>query len=342
MSFYDVIESKIVEDSEIVVNLFDHCNLKCSFCPQDHTSKVGASKEEILQKVDPIVKWINNNNKSENFKIHIMGGELFQDEWIEKKFLDIYQFFLSELKSKVKTPKELHINFITNLVFTETNLVLNFLNKNNLKFTVSYDLRGRFNKEQFSIFKQNIEKFKNHISLISLVMTKQNIDAVIKGDEYFEYLYENFNCHWDSFLPSVPDSEKIMPKESEILSFYKTILDKYPKTVNAEYFLQKTKSKNNMACTRGNSFTIMYDGTTPKGCSGALLLKDNQTEDTYGEEIVINFFKKNECFSCEFYSRCPFTCFIQNDYKKMVRDVGSLGKCVFKEVFYYSEEKKNV
>jgi len=336
-SIYDVIDSKVVKHAEIVVCLFDHCNLRCAFCSQEHDSLVGTTEKEILSKVDGIVKWINENTRSTDYKIHIMGGELFQDSWINLGYLNIYQKFIDQIRSQVPQNKNILNNFVTNLVFENTEPVLDFLTKNNLKFSISYDPRGRFaTKEEFEIFKRNIEIFRDKIEIVSLVMTKQNIRAVQDGDEYFDYLYSILPMHWDSFLPSVEMSEKMMPAETELLSFYKLLVDKYPDTMNMDSFLSDEPS-NRMWCTRGNSYTVLKDNTVPKGCSGSVLLRDGQTDNASTGEIVINFFKTYDCFSCEYYKKCTFTCFIQNDYKKINKD---LGKCVFKEVYKYVDGKK--
>ena len=335
---YELIDKKIIDYAELVICLFDHCNLKCVFCSQDHNNTQGASEKEILSKVRGIVEWINNNKRSKYFKLHIMGGELFQDIWIQKQFLSIYQKFIDEIKSKVDSEKILAFNFITNLVFFETKKVLDFLEKNNLKISVSYDPHGRFTNAQFDIFKNNIEIFKDKIEMISLVMTKQNIEAVIKGDQYFDYLYDNFRCDWDSFLPSVSVSETLMPKESDLLKFYKHLVDNYPSCLNISYFTEDSR-ENKMSCTRGNSYTVMYDGTNPVGCSGSVLLRDSSTKNLGSTIIIQKFFDQYNCFECEYFKKCPFTCFIKNDYNKIVRDVG---ECVFKETFKYVEIKNSI
>lgn len=334
MNDYGFIDNKVIDYAEVVVIFFENCNLNCVFCSQDHNSQEYLDEKSILEKTKKIIDWINSNNRSQYFKLHIMGGELFQDALIKKSFLEIYQKFIDEIKKSVDPQKNVVFNFITNLIFEETESVKKFLNHNDLKFSISYDSNGRFNKEQFEIFKKNVEFFKNEIQMVSLVLTKQNIKKLIEGDSYYDYLYDNFVCHWDSFLPSVEISENIMPKESELLSFYKLLVDKYPNTLNADYFLNK--KTNRMSCTRGNSLTVLHNNTIPKGCSGSIFLKDGQTENLGSAEIVINFIKKYDCYSCEYYKNCSFTCFIQNDYKKFERD---LNKCVFKEVYKYVESK---
>jgi hypothetical protein len=337
MSFYQIIDSKVIDYAEIVVCLFDHCNLTCAFCPQEHDSKLGASREEILSKVPDIAKWINSNNRSSYFKLHIMGGELFQDGWIDSGFLLHYQEFIDEIRKAVSANKELYFNFITNLVFDRTDEVKAFLDKNSLKVSSSYDPKGRFNSAQFEVFKRNVEIFKSYVQMFSIVLTKQNMRAVINGDKYFDYLYQNFSTDWDSFIPAMDSgNEAMMPKESEMLEFYKHLVDNYPKCLNITYFTEPSSS-NKMSCTRGNGFTVLRDGPVPNGCSGSVFLKDASSKDTWSPIIVEKFIEQYNCFECEYFKTCSFTCFIKNDYKKIVRDVGD---CVFKLTYKHVESKK--
>jgi hypothetical protein len=336
MSIYDLIDQKVIDYAEIVVCLFEHCNLVCVFCPQDHDAIVGASHDEILAKTDSIAEWINANKRSTYFKIHTMGGELFQDRWIQLGFLDTYKEFIDQIRNKVSINKHVEPNFITNLLFDDVQSVDKFLRDNKFQISVSYDPKGRFNQHQFEKFKQNVDLLSDHIQMISCVATRQSMQAIIDGDEYFDYLYSKFPCDFDSFLPSVSSSEILMPKESELLAFNKHLIDNYPACLNVSYFTEPD-THNRMSCTRGNSVTILPDGTQPKGCSGSLFLKNPSSNDLGSGAIVEKFLTRYNCFECEFYKKCPFTCFIKNDYAKIVRDVN---ECVFKESFRYVESKK--
>jgi len=338
LSFYKVIDNKVINWSEIVLCLFEHCNLSCAFCPQDHSSILGASEKEILNKVSTITTYIKRNDRSKHFIINTMGGELLQDTWTDKGFLDIYSKLIEQVKQKVSSDKTVIFNFVTNLVFDKTDLVTDFIKKNNIILSVSYDIVGRFNTSSLKIFKKNIDIFKPHIKMISCVLTKQNIEKIVAGDEYFDYLYNNFEIHFDSLLPSVTRKTNVfmMPAESETFKFYKLCVDKYPKMLNIEPFLNGKKN-NKMSCTKGNSLTIMPDGNIPRGCSGAVLLKDSNTKDLGGTKIIENFIKKYNCFECEFFQRCPFTCFIKQDFKFIEHD---MNECVFKETFRYADSKK--
>lgn len=338
ISFYKVIDNKVIDWSEIVLCLFEHCNLSCAFCPQDHSNILGASEKEILNKVSTITRYIERNDRSKYFIINTMGGELLQDTWTDKGFLDIYSKLIKQVKQKISSDKTVVFNFVTNLIFDKTDLVTDFIKKNNIILSVSYDIVGRFNTSSLKIFKKNIDIFKPHIKMISCVLTKQNIEKIVAGDEYFDYLYNNFEIHFDSLLPSVTRKTNVfmMPAESETFKFYKLCVDKYPKMLNIEPFLNG-KTNNKMSCTKGNSLTIMPDGNIPRGCSGAVLLKDSNTKDLKGTKIIENFIKKYNCFECEFFQRCPFTCFIKQDFKFIEHD---MNECVFKETFKYADSKK--
>ena len=331
--FYELLKDKVIDYTEVVVLLFEHCNMSCVFCPQDHDSLVGATRDDILYKATKIVDFINNNKKTD-VSLHIMGGELFQDKFVNEGFINHYQEFIDVIKNGVNKDKNLNFYFVTNLVYDCIDEVIKFCDYNNLKLNVSYDLAGRFNNNQLEIFKKNIVKIKDYVNVISLVITKQNIDRLKNGDSVFEYLYENFTCDWDQLLPGKNFNHQLMPKQSELFDFYKLLIDKYPNCNNVKYFL--SKERHSMACTRGSNFTIMSDNTIPKGCSGKVLLVNASTENLGDTKIIQFFMKEHDCLSCEYYSRCGFTCFIKNDYKNLVRD---MKECVFKETYKYAESK---
>lgn len=336
-NFYSLIKNKTPEYAEIIVNLFDHCNMRCVFCPQDHDDITGASKKEIMSKIGIVLDYMQKNPSNE-FHVHMMGGELFQDHFINNNFLDYYSEFMKTLEELKPQNKTIVYNYITNLIFAEVEKVLNFVMKHNLKIAISYDPIGRFNKEQFLTFKKNVELFKSHIRMVSCTMTKQSMKKVIQGDDYFDYLYSNFDCDWDYLLPGEEKLKVMMPSESELFEFYKHLIDYYPQCINISAFTEKTYNRNRTPCTRGNNITIFSDNSIPQGCSGSVIMKNSKTEDLGTSEIVEKFLKKYDCFQCEYYNRCSFTCFVSNDYKDMIHDMSD---CVYRETFRYSDVKNS-
>lgn len=332
--FYKIIENKIIDYVEVVVLFFEHCNMKCVFCPQNHDDTTGANREDIVNKAQLVVDYINTSSKQQ-FVIHIMGGELFQDHWITQGFIEVYQEFVDTVKHNVTSGKTVDFLFVTNLVYEQIDAVLDFCNRNQLTMNVSYDPAGRFNAQELALFKRNIQKFQPYVHLISTVITRQNIEKIIAGDAYYDYLYQTFETDWDQLLPGKNFNPALMPRESQLLEYYRFMIDRYPRCNNIAYFLNKNTQKK-MSCTRGSSHTIMTDGSSPKGCSGTVLLKDPRSEELGSSKIIQIFLEEKDCLSCEFYSRCSFTCFIKNEYKHLIRDVDG---CVFAEAFRYADAK---
>ncbi|MFN3697126.1 MAG: hypothetical protein ACK4VO_06775 [Pseudobdellovibrio sp.] len=336
-SVLKIINSKLIPFAEVVVCLFENCNLSCVFCPQNHKSTIGMSKNEILSKI-PIIENFINQIHSSDIHLHIMGGELFQDHLIEEGFLDYYSMFIDILQSKFReSNKKLIFNFISNLTFKKSSDVLHFLKKHDLQISLSYDPSGRFNKNSLELFKKNLILFSENIRMVSCVLTSPNINKVISGDTLFDEIYKKFPIDWDSLIPSLENSQSLMPKESELLKFYKFLVDYYPECINLENFFDD-KNEQSMRCTRGRSLTIMPNNQIPTGCSGAIFLRDSKSNDPSSNIIIENFLTKYNCLSCEFYSRCPFTCFIKQDYQNLIHDVDG---CVYQETFKYIKTKKN-
>lgn len=338
-AIYQLIDQKIIDYAEIVVNLFDHCNMRCAFCFQDHEDTQGLSKEEIMSKVPIALDFINSNTISKYFKMHFMGGEVFQDHLIDAGYLDIYQEFYDAIRAGIEDKtKELVLNPITNLVFDRTEQVMEFVNKNNIALSISYDSKGRFNRREFATFKRNVEIFKEKIEMVSITITRQTARAIVEGDEYFDYLYKLFPCHFDPFLykEATEEQKAFIPYESEVLALNKYLIDNYPECLNIQPYVTETVKENHMECTRGNNITIYYNNFVPSGCSGEIFLKDKNEAKPI---IIEKFIKRYDCFNCEYYKRCPFTCFVKDRLTdNLHRDVSG---CVFKASFDYAKQKKS-
>lgn len=331
-----VIESKIPDSGELEIFFFEECNLRCIHCFQDHESKIGQSKEQILSKLDVIRDFFNTNTKY-HYILNIMGGELFQDHLFDE-YLPIYDEFIDGVNELCnELDKSVTFNFVSNLVFDNTSIMLEWLQKHNLKLSVSYDITGRFNPAQFKIFKENIEIFKDHISLICLVATKQNMYRLQNnGDEYFDYLYSLFPCYWDQLTPGPTVPNTLVPSERDLYNFNIFLLDHYPECTNLSAFTNNA-SLNKMSCPSVNKLLLEADNRT----SSCRIRQHKDTEDFItiisdtNDAIIEKFLNDHDCFSCEYYNRCPFSCFVRNDWKRLERDFDG---CVYKETFKYADK----
>lgn len=337
MSIQDIIQSKVPDYAEIEIFFFEHCNLRCVHCFQNHLSKDGMDRQRILGKLSLIEEFFRKSHKSEVI-LNIMGGELFQDE-ILSEFLPVYSDFISGVENlSTKYNKSCRFNFVTNLLVTNHNLFKRWLNKHRLKLSVSYDLSGRFNASQFNTFKRNIEEYREYVGLICLVSTKQNINLLLKGqDQYYDYLYDNFDCYWDQLTPGPTVPTILVPSEREYLDFLKHLIDYYPRCTNLEAFVNK-RQFNKMSCPSLNKLLIEANNKT----SSCRIHQHKESNDFISpvsdtnDNIIEKWIKDKDCFSCEYFRRCPFSCFVRHDWKRLVRDFDG---CIYKETFKYADNK---
>ena len=338
---HSIIEDKIPESGELEIFFFEECNLRCVHCFQDHKSKLGQSKENILSKLQ-IIKDFFLMNPKKHYIMNIMGGELFQDHLLDE-YLPIYTAFVDGVNDICEElDKTVTFNFVTNLVFTKTDQVLAWVDKHNLKFSVSYDTTGRFNRSQFALYKENIEIFKEKINIICLVATKNNIFKLMDdGDSYYDYLYNNFICYWDQVTPGPTVPNLLVPSERELYNFNIFLLDNYPKCTNLEAFTND-QTHNKMSCPSINKLLIEANNRTAS-CRIHQHEEDSKdfitpiTPET-NDPIIEKFFSDHDCMSCKYYARCPFSCFVRNDWRRLERDFDG---CVYRETFKYADRLKD-
>lgn len=349
----DLIFEKRSKVCEITIVLFEYCNFSCTFCPQNHNSKLGMSYDEIMSKADPIIKYINNNKFANGFVVRFFGGEPFADEVIaQPQILQAYKDVTAKIRSNVIIgERDLHFMWISNFSMKESrNKVLEFIQdqQEDTRFIVSFDFEGRFNKSSRQTFEENIEIYKDYIENINTVLTKQNIEAAMAGDEYFEYLYANFEYSWDKYVGN-SIGDHLTPTESLLLEFYKFLVDKYSKDdiVRDHLIMPFIYRRNNPAsCSRGNGYAIDADNSIiSEGCVGTHYLKKNKIYnlETTGETKIFlnntieNFLEKYNCHACEYYRQCPMTCFVSLKTESVKQD---MDKCINKLLFKYLDSKK--
>jgi hypothetical protein len=220
--------------------------------------------------------------------------------------------------------------------------------KDDTQFVVSYDLKGRFNKKNLETFKENIEVFAPYIRNINSVITKQNIEALLAGDEYYDYLYSRFDYSWDQYIKGDNLNNYAIPLESQVLEFYKLLADKYPKVEYIVPFLRKPDTATTMhtLCSRGNGAAIDWDNKIiPEGCVGSHYLRKfkapafvgHNGPDNFIDNTLTSFLDKYNCHSCEYYQRCPMMCFSGIKAGNMIQDMDT---CINKELFKYVDSKR--
>lgn len=327
-----LLKSKVPNQSEIELHLFEFCNLRCHFCGQDHDDKTGM--HEIRSKIKRVTEFIAEN-PSKHHILNIMGGEIFNDQ-IEDSLFDEYLYFATEIhKFASQLGHSCQFNWVTNLVFTKTQRVeklLRALQSQGIKtqLSTSYDFAGRKNKTWIAdAFKTNLAHFKNDIYTIGFVLTRPAIQFLLEShDEYFEELYQHYPLYFDFYVPE-NGAAVLMPSDDEILQAYTFIAKNYPNVSPVKELL--TNEMNKMTCYSLNKLTLLPNGREVKCRYLDYKPGDFKTELDYSsnDNIIMSFIEENQCLSCEWYDRCGFRCFVQADWAK--RQAAS--ECIFKTFF---------
>ena len=324
---------------EIIVTLFEHCNLSCKFCNQDHDSTLGM--DNIRGKSEDIIKSIIllKKMRKESFNIHLMGGEIFQDSFSELIFLDYLVLVetVHEYCGANSIPVE--FTFVSNLIHFNTNRVktlLGLLATKGIKVSLgtSYDPSMRFSAADLIVFRRNVELYRELISVVNVVLTKPNIKKFLdRNVPHFDYLYEHFEVFFDYYTPE--DNHAIMdPKDYELRDLFSHLAENYPLAHPVRGWMES--ETNPMSCQ--STYTIMPDGKAGR-CTILLNNLQKQKAPKTAGEMESEFVEKMDCLSCEFFARCGLGCFLQQHFNGPGR---TMNDCWMKDVHRRIEEVKSV
>ncbi len=334
-----IIDRKRDPEQEYTLHLFEYCNLRCSFCWQDHENRVGINT--VSQKLKPIEEFLKTEPR-ESVVFNAMGGEVFAPEIFDTQLLFEYKALITGIKSlSVKYNKKVKINWVTNLVTDKIALIESLLSFSETagvesQLVTSYDPRGRFNVNDFLQFKKNMEYFGKRITCISMLLNSPNIDYILKDkDNYFKKLYnDGYYIYFDYYMPD-ESADFQAPTDQQLRDVFKHLIDKYP---NVHPISDWIHNEKNYASCR-TSKLILADGTM---CQCGNLVQDEKVIKFYSSKIekmdnstIENrFLEKYDCASCEYLDRCSFGCFMQHDYK--FRE--ELDECVYKITHRYIDD----
>jgi sulfatase maturation enzyme AslB (radical SAM superfamily) len=346
MAIKEVIKNtKYNPDGELIVYLFEHCNLTCQFCPQNHDSTLGMDAiKEKAEHVKLAIDAVKKKGKT-GCVINIMGGEIFSD-FIQDEYFDDYKFLVNELRTYSKQigfPIQLH--FATNLVFTLKERIKKFLQEIDIPIFVSYDPAGRFNTKTIEIFYENTKYFKEHISQIGCVMTRPSMEKIkSKSAPYFDELYENFDTVFDHFsaAPGI-DGKFLAPTDAELRDFYQFMYDNYPRSnpfcnlpikgnqpMSCMQTMQVMANNSITTCGHNELGVIPFIDVTGKQTRNAEIM--SPMEDL----VETKWFEDYNCLMCEHMQRCSFSCFLNNHMSQHLR---TQDECWLKEVYDYVDKK---
>jgi hypothetical protein len=324
--------TKRTETGEIIVTLFEFCDISCLFCAQDHTSMVGV--DTIKEKLEPIksaIAELQTRGKT-TFTINIMGGEVFSDKLPDSVYDDYFILVNSIREYCSDNNIEVSVQFTTNFVFTKVDRVKSFLEKSKTSLYTSYDPSGRFNVDTFEVFKNNVKTFRQYIKSVNVIMTKQNITRFVDDNvPFFDYLYDNFSIYFDYYTPE-KHMDVLLPKDIELRDFMIHMYDTWP-NCNPFKDLEST-IKRNMSCM--DTYTIMPNSDFGR-CD--ILLKDVIPIKLIPSKKTLEqqWFDDYKCLECEHFNRCSLGCFLSNH----IKDARTQDECWLKEVYDYVDNKWN-
>jgi len=335
---------------ELIVVLFELCNLTCQACFQDHNSVIGI--DQVREKFDIIAHALDTlkGREKDTVLVNIMGGELFSDQLPDSIF-DDYIFLINKLRVYAKEINlDIRISFPSNMIWSKKERIKSFLDISKVGLNESYDPAGRFNKTTLEQFKTNITEFKEYIQAVGVVMTKPSINKFMSNNApYFDYIYENFELNFDHYTHSERAKVKpeiLMPKDTDFREFYKFMIDNYPR---ANPFCDTASPlQQPMSCMR--TMYVFPDSSFGSCGSVEQIIKPiasvenrkviklvNISDSPLEKTIEATWHKEYDCLSCEHLQRCSMGCFLNNHFY----NTRTQEACWLKEVYDFVDSRKS-
>lgn len=320
----DLLATKKGKVKEAHLILFEKCNMRCSFCHQDHDSRVGLDGDAILAKVQTL---IDNTHPGEHYVVNLTGGELFTDDIPD----ELFGYYLEAGKRLFAHFRDLKLVFGTNLVFTKVDRVIELIET--LKplgyvcLATSYDPAGRFNAAQRVVFLENLNKVQHLVETVNVVITAQNVQLFLDGREgdEFTWMCEDFDVYFDHYIPSTRYQEH-QPTEYAISELYLKLAATYPNS----YPIKQWKQNHFNDTTCRSTKIVNKDGVVTTCWSEAG--KDAVLDEAAGllakNAAEERFLEHYGCMACEYYQRCGLRCFLHHSFVE-----GTTAECQIKLMF---------
>ncbi len=320
----DVLADKKGALKEAHLILFEYCNLRCSFCHQDHDSKVGATAVAMWEKAKTLMA---NTRHDEPYVINLTGGELFLDVYPDEFFKTYYEIAYAFFEYYDDVTIVLGTNLVYHKIERLIDLVVRLKQHGPVKVATSYDPAGRFDRDSYLLFMHNLSQVKEHVDTVNVVITKQNIETIIAGKDTvtLNWLCDNFSVYFDHYIPSA-NYERLQPSEDLIGKLYLYLNEHHP---NSYPLISWKENQENITTCRSTKI-INKDGavTTCWSEAGKDAVLDEQAGLQAKNAAEERFLDHYGCFSCEYYQRCGLRCFLHHSFVE-----GSAGTCQIKAMF---------
>lgn len=305
----DILREKKGRWKEAHLILFELCNMRCSFCHQDHESKVGVDRDLVIDKVS---KLLETTHPDTAMVVNFTGGELFMDDIDD----DLFETYYQAGKMVLEHFKDVKLVFGTNLIYRDTDRVRHLIESlkvidDRVSLATSYDPAGRFNPQQRELFFKNLEAVGDLVKTVNVVITKQNIQIFLDGKEGEEFaeMCDRYDVYFDHYIPSQMYMHH-QPDEDLISTMYIALNNKYPNS----YPIKDWKDNVINETTCRSTKIINKDGviSTCWSEAGRDAILDEAEGLRAKDAAEIAFVEHYGCFECEYYARCGLRCFLHD------------------------------
>lgn len=226
-------------DTELILDLWNHCNNRCRFCYNQTIFHLPENVEEHLDTCNDIL----NSGFVKGFnKLRILGGELFDGAIDILNVRDKFNKILISISNLLKNDVD-KLNLLTNLIYADNKDLketLQFFENQGLihkvEISTSYDMYGRFSEESETWWWNNINWIKTNYPFmkidIGMIMTQPFITNVTKEwlDEFIEKTGENCRINFNEldtavngFVKKESPYKDLFPKRKDFIAFIKNL-----------------------------------------------------------------------------------------------------------------------
>ncbi|MDR3607763.1 MAG: hypothetical protein P4M08_10325 [Oligoflexia bacterium] len=321
---------------EVEMQLFENCNLRCAFCSQDHRASLEqASLKSLMNKAD-LVKDYMRDHPGKDFKFNLMGGEIFQDHFSDEHFENLFALARRLREDCDAHGKTARFMFTTNLIFEKYGRVESLLDRISAELgpaqlATSFDFVGRnWNAQQRELFKANVERLRERIRLVGVVLHRLSIDKMIEQrDSLFDWLYQRVPVVFEYYIPDLKQQDLFSPSDEDNLRAWKFLAKNYPNVEPIRRWLNQ--EFNEVKCCSLNRLTVLANDTISSCRYFPYRPSDFKTPlDRFSiSEMALKFIDEQGCLSCSHFNRCGLHCFVQADRARREQKAS----CFIKEFF---------
>lgn len=349
------------EYCEIVLYLFEKCNLRCEFCFQDHEhAQVNYAYIKCLPHAAFALmsKELKAHPTIKSFDIRMLGGEIFSDD-LPDSLLELYGKVVEEIREEMKTYfPDVNVDFIctTNGVWENRERIKRFLEKYSFKkiLSVSIDFVGRYKSDKIKQIAYDTMKFFGDAEFFvraGVVLTKRNIAYILEHADEFKDLIRKYKAEQIVFNYYSPNEqwELDLPSDEDLWNIYKFCLDERMFTVSTIFYLIEAYRQQKFftkTCECKFIPTLTETSCTKDCVATASPLPRERFYGKYVNEVTeenVSDVKaslgvvKRGCLGCDHYEYCPQPCWCM-----VIFDGYKATNCPMKRAFNYIKEHSKI